>query len=57
MSFTWAGSSPAGLDRQDWWAARLSAYLRVDVAGNYSFQLAADDEAKLYINGRWVPCA
>lgn len=41
-------------DRRDYWGTRFEAFINVPVNGTYTFYVASDDGAKLYINNQLV---
>jgi hypothetical protein len=45
------GSDPYGLGMDADYAARFSGYLRIDIPGEYTFQLGVDDGARLVVGG------
>lgn len=55
FDFNWARDVPFELGGvKDFWALRLSGYMRFDTAGNYSFDMIADDGGKLYVDDSLV---
>lgn len=54
LDFNWQWGNPAGLGAVDFFAARYSFTLQVPATGNYSFNLNADDIARMYIDKEWV---
>eukprot|EP00955_Chlamydomonas_euryale_P013579 146132-Chlamydomonas_euryale.AAC.1 len=52
---SWGADSPApGAVPRDWFVSRYTFYLPVDLPGRYAFQLSADDNAQLFVDGEMV---
>jgi hypothetical protein len=57
LTLAWGDAGPEGLGQADFWAARLTFWLEVLTDTDYVFQLAADDDAKLVVDGKLVTVA
>ena len=49
----WPGSPAAGVNA-DQWSARWTGYINLDKLGTYSFTLAGDDAARIWIDDQYV---
>ena len=57
LTLAWGDGGPEGLGQADYWAARFTFYLEVPADGSYMFQLNADDDARLLVDGVLVTVA
>jgi alpha-L-fucosidase len=52
IDFDWVRNSPGDLIKEDAFTAVWTGFLQPDRSGDYLFELAADDEARLWLDGQ-----